>query len=222
MAAHRRRTPRSATGALAVTLLLGALVAGCSWSSLEESSSAEMRPVPTVPPTSAPGEEIVVAPEVSSEPVTTDVVGDPRPDPDSDVTLPPLPDVPVVDPCTRLVDVQVAEQLGAALGTGVATVEPIGDTVCRFTAGAGVAEVHFLPETVIESEWFRRNGIEPLGDVTADSIGIAEFAAPGSDVGAGYTIALVSRRQGAVVAVRGTPDDRGVAVQLANTVESST
>jgi len=31
----------------------------------------------------------------------------------------------------------------------------------------------------------------------------------------------VSRREGAVVAVNGTPDDRSVAVQLANIVESS-
>ena len=75
---------------------------------------------------------------------------------------------------------------------------------------------------MIESDWFRRDAIEPVGDVLADAVGIAVFVAPGSDSDAGYTIALVSRREGAVIAVRGTPDDRLVAVQLANLVESST
>ncbi len=224
MAAHRRWVPRTAarTGALAVMVSFGLLVAGCSWSSLDDSPASEMRPVPTVPPTPAPGEEVAVVPERPTGPVTTEVVGDPRPDPEREATLPPLPEAPVVEACIRLIDFQVAEQLGAAVGGGRATAEPVGDAVCRFTAGAVVAEVHYVPEDVIESDWFRRDAIEPVGDVLADAVGIAAFVAPGSDSDAGYTIAFVSRREGAVIAVRGAPDDRAVAVQLANLVESST
>ncbi len=85
-----------------------------------------------------------------------------------------------------------------------------------------MAEVHYLSEDVIGSDWFRRDGIEPVGDVGADAVGIAVFAAPGADSEAGYTIAVVSRREGAVIAVRGTAEDRAVAVQLANIFEAST
>ncbi len=201
---------------------LGVLVAGCSWSRLDESSTGEMRPVPTVPPTLAPGEEVAVAPDNSTEPITTDVVGDPRPDPDNPATLPPLPESLPFDACARLGENQVTEQFGAASGGGVASAELIGDSACRFTAGSAVAEIHYVSEDVIESDWFRRDAIEPVGEVSSDAVGIAEFLAPGSDSGAGYTIAQVSRREGAVIAVRGTPEDRLVAVQLANLVVAST
>jgi hypothetical protein len=97
----------------------------------------------------------------------------------------------------------------------------VDDGACRFTAGSAVAEIHYVTEDVIESDWFRRDAIEPVGDVAADAVGLSEFLAPGSDAAAGFTIALVSRREGAVIAVRGTSDDRLVAVQLANTVEGS-
>ncbi len=207
---------------VAAVVVAFTVLAGCSWSRLDESSSGEMRPVPTVPPTLAPGEEVAVAPENPPESVTTELVGDPRPDPDSDVNLPPLPEALPFDACIRLGEYQVAEQFGAAAGAGVASAELIDDGACRFTAGSGVAEIHYVSEDVIESDWFRRDAIEPVGDVAADAVGIAEFLAPGSDSGTGYTIALVSRREGAVIAVRGTSEDRLVAVQLANVVESST
>jgi hypothetical protein len=216
---------------LAVALSL-VLVAGCSWSRLDDDSSSgdapigEMRPVPTVPSSDAPsvptvpGEAVAATPDAPTVPMTTEVVGDPRPDPDSGVTLPPLPDVPIVAACTRLGELRAAEEFGTA--TAPATTEALGELGCRFVSGSAVAEVHYLSEDTVESDWFRRNAIEPLGDVSGDAVGIAVFSAPGSDGAAGYTIALVSRREGAVIAVRGTADDRAVAVRLANIVEAST
>ncbi len=207
---------------LAAVLSFGVLVAGCSWSRLDESSTGGMRPVPTVPPAPAPGEEVSAAPAAPSGPVTTEVVGDPRPDPDSEVSLPPLPEAPAFDACERLGEYQIAERFAEALGAASATAEAVGDGGCRFMSGAGVVEIHYVSEDIIESDWFRRDGIEPVGDVSADAVGIAMFAAPGADSESGYTIALVSRREGAVIAATGTPQDRLIAVQLANLVESST
>jgi hypothetical protein len=219
MVERRRQATRSGACAVAVMVSFGVVVAGCSWSRLEESPTGEMRPVPTVPASVAPGEDVAVP--VPTGPVATEVIGDPRPDPDSDVTLPPLPEAAPFDPCVRLAEYQVAEQFGAGGGVGAASSEVIDDGACRFTAGSGVAEIHYVPEEVIESDWFGRDAIEPVGEVAADAVGIAEFLAPGSDAAAGYTIALISRREGAVIAVRGTTDDRLIAVQLANTVEGS-
>jgi hypothetical protein len=219
MVERRRRAIRIGVCAAAVMASFGIVVTGCSRSQPEESSSGEMRPVPTVS-SSAPGEEADVVP-ASTGPFATDMIGDPRPDPDSDVTLPPLPETPPFDACVRLAEYLLAEQFSAAGGLGAATAEVVDDGACRFTTGSAIAEIHYVTEDVIESDWFRRDAIEPVGDVAADAVGLSEFLAPGSDAATGYTIALVSRREGAVIAVRGTSDDRLVAVQLANTVEGS-
>src|SRR6056297_356453 len=199
MDTHRgRRTRRARAVGVGVALTLA--VAGCSWTTVDDSASGGMRPVPTVPTVPAPGEEVVVETAAVPVPVTTEVVGDPRPDPDSAETLPPLPEMPEFDTCVRLADHEVAERFGTATGVGIATAESIVDGGCRFSAGGGVVEVHYLSEDLLESDWFRRDGIEPVGDVIADAVGIAAFTSPSSDEGVGYTIALVSRRQGAVIA----------------------
>jgi hypothetical protein len=174
-----------------------------------------MRPVPTL----ASGDATAVG-EDAPAPSVTELVGDPQPDPDSPDTLPPLPDQPVINACKRLNDLATADVIGTALGARVA-VESIWDEACRFTAGGAVAEVHYLPEATVEADWFRRDAIEPVGAVTGDAVGVAEFVPPGSEPAAGYTIALISRRQGAVIAVKGTDDDRALAEQLASIVDSS-
>jgi hypothetical protein len=209
-------------GLLAAVVATAVMAVGCSWSSLEDTPAGEMRPVPTIPPTPAPGEEIAAAAPDPTGPVTTELIGDPRPDPDSDATLPPLPERPPFDACERLAEYGAAEQFSDTVGSTPATVESVGEGGCRFAAGSGMAEIHYVSEDIIESDWFRRDGIEPVGDVGADAVGIAAFIAPGTDTEAGYTIALVSRREGAVIAVGGTTDDRIVAVALANVVEAST
>ncbi len=206
--------------------LLVVVAAGCGWFRSDDVSSKsattladEMRPVPTVP---IVGDTVV---DEAEAPPVTELVGDPQPDPDSRDTLPPLPDAPVVNACDRLDELATADAIGTAIGSPV-EVEAIWDQACRFTARSGgadvVAEVHYVPEAAVESDWFRRDAIEPVGAVTADAVGIAEFVPPGSDPADGYTIALISRRQGAVVAVRGTGDDRALAEQLAMIVDGST
>ena len=153
MAEYRQRVPRRCDPdglALAVVVSFGVLVAGCSWSRLDESPTGEMRPVPTVPPTPAPGRGgRAVFPPPPTGPVTTEVVGDPRPDPDRERHAAAASrGSRAFDACERLGDFQVAEQFGAeAGGAASATAEPVGDGGCRFTAGAGVAEVHYVPKT---------------------------------------------------------------------------
>jgi hypothetical protein len=202
------------------TLVLGLVVfatSGCGVFGNDDAADtdARMRPVPTI----ASGDGALPGAGASA-PTATELVGDPQPDPDSPDTLPPLPDQPVINACERLNELATADVIGTAVGTRVA-VESIWDEACRFTAGGAVAEVHYVSEATVETDWFRRDAIEPVGAVTGDAVGVAEFAPPGSEPAAGYTIALISRRQGAVIAVRGTGDDRAIAEQLASIVEGS-
>lgn len=228
VAVVRRSTARGVSTLGVGLILLVVVAAGCGWFRSDDVSSKsattladEMRPVPTVP---AAGDTAV---DDAEAPPVTELVGDPQPNPDSGETLPPLPDAPVVNACDRLDELATADVIGTAVGSRV-EVESIWDQACRFTARSGerggevVAEVHYVPEAAVESDWFRRDAIEPVGAVSADAVGIAEFAPPGSDPADGYTIALISRRQGAVVAVRGTGDDRALAEQLAIIVDGST
>jgi hypothetical protein len=230
VAVVRRSTARGVSTLGVGLLLLVVVAAGCGWFRSDDVSSKsattlgdEMRPVPTVP---AAGD--TVAEDGAEVPPVTELVGDPQPNPDSGDPLPPLPDAPVVNACERLNELATADVIGTAVGSQV-EVESIWDQACRFTANAAgsgggdvVVEIHYVPEAAVDSDWFRRDAIEPVGAVTADAVGIAEFAPPGSDPADGYTIALISRRQGAVVAVRGTGDDRALAEQVAMIVDGST
>lgn len=206
-----------------VATLTMALV-GCGWFRGDDEAQSnapitvadEMRPVPTVAEVPA-----TLAPLGEGDTPVTEVIGDPQPDPESPDTLPPLPESPMVNACQRLDELTTADVIGVAIGAPV-EVESPWDEVCRFSAGAVIAEVHYVPEVAIETDWFRRDGIEPVGSVASDAVGIAEFVPPGSSASAGYTIALLSRRQGVVVAVRGTADDRALAEQLASIVDSTT
>ena len=59
----------------------------------------------------------------------------------------------------------------------------------------------------------------PLGP---DAVGLTMWVPPGGAPASGYTIAMVSRRQGAVVAVTGSTADRALAVQVALAVAATT
>lgn len=176
----------------------------------QPSPSVDQGGVAVVDPTVAEADD----PEAALVPPSTLLIGDPQPDPDDPEELPPLPPQPTVNACSRLEPFSTADVVGTAAGTP-ATVESAWDEACRFAAGSVVAEVHFVPEAVVESDWFLRDGIEPVGSVGGDAVGLAGFSAPGSAPSGGYTIALVSRREGVIVAVRGAGDDRLIAEQLA-------
>jgi hypothetical protein len=218
--------------ALGVVLVV---TGGCGWfgddDSVSSTASDGMRPVPTVATTDASGAApgpagaatttiLPVTDEEALAPPVTELIGDPQPDPDSPVTLPPLPEQPVVDACVRSAELATADTIGAFVAERVDVESTSGDA-CRFTAGDAVVEVHFVSESTVESDWFERSGIEPVGAVTGDAVGVAEFVPPGSESADGYTIALVGRRQGAIVAVRGTMDDRALAEELASVVDGS-
>ncbi len=220
---------------IVVVAMLAALTVGaasCGWITHESDAEAPqptleggMRTVPTVPPSTVAGsvaegasgsEGAADQPVDAGIPPSTLYVGDVPPDPDGGNALPPPQTVPgqVPEACERLAPVAAADLVGAAAGTP-AVAESIWDGACRYTAGSIVAEVHFVSEQSVNDDWFRREGIEPAGDVGSDVVGIAGFQAPGSDAGAGYTFALVSAREGAVIAVRGADDARSLAVALA-------
>lgn len=185
VAVVRRSTARGVSTLGVGLLLLVVVAAGCGWFGSDDVSSksattlaGEMRPVPTVP---AAGDTVV---DDGEAPPVTELVGDPQPDPDSGDTLPPLPDAPVVNACERLNELATADVIGTAVGSQV-EVESMWDQACRFSANAAgsgggdaVVEVHYVPEAAVNSDWFRRDAIEPVGAVTADAVGIAEFAHP--------------------------------------------
>lgn len=231
--AERRgdRRQRAVVVTMLAALAFGAV--GCGWITHETDARAPeptleggMRTVPTVPPTTVlatdasgvgvDGAGAPTEPRDAGIPSSTVYVGDVPPDPDGGDELPPPETVPgqVPPACDRLAAGGVGELVGTAAGTP-ATAEPIGDGACRFAAGSVVAEVHFLSERAVNDDWFRRDGIEPAGDVGSDVVGIAAFEAPGSESSDGYTFALVSAREGAVVAVRGTDAARDLAVSVA-------
>jgi hypothetical protein len=217
-------------GWVAVVACAAALTS-CSWHRLEDSGVAstttisdEMRSVPTVPGPGSAGDAAAAALAPDAElgaPPTTALIGDPKPNVDSQVMQPPLPESPVVDGCTRLSEVAAVDAVAAGAGS-LAMAEPIGEAACRFSAGAVVAEVYYLSESTVSSEWYRRDGIDPVGEIGGDAVGIASFLTPGAVSGDGFTIAMISRREGAVIAVRGAAANRELAVQLALLVGATT
>ena len=96
-----------------------------------------------------------------------------------------------------------------------ATATSLTNDSCRFTAGSAVAEVFFVSQADVRTDWFNRSGIEPVGEVGGDAVGLGSFLPPGGATSAGYTIALVGGEQGAVVAVTGTGDARLLAARIA-------
>jgi hypothetical protein len=224
VAGGRRPLAAALVGVLAV-VSSGCALFGSDDVRTRSAAELPMRPVPTVPPPDAtPGGAAATVPGSGDDedlaPPVTEVIGDPRPDPEAPEPLPPLPDSPVVEACVLLADTSATATIADVVGA-TAVVDAVGPTVCRYTAGGAVAEVHLLDEATVENDWFSREGIEPVGTVSGDAVGIARFLAPGSDPAPGYTIALISRRRGAVVAVTGGPDDRGTAEALAALVDGA-
>ncbi len=191
-----------------------------------------MRPVPTVAPSTVAGQTgsddgvIEVsptlapppptpvdpdAPATTASPPSTELVGDPAPS--SDTTVPPPPPTAAPPPplCDRLAEFEVAAEIGGLAGADVSS-DGSGVDVCRFTAGSSVVEVTTIPAAQVRDVWFEREGIEPVAEVGGDAVGIDGFADPAGAVQSdGYTVALIGGRDGAVIAVRGAPDDQVMA-----------
>ena len=226
---HRRRWQAGPTrAALGVVAAIVVVAAGCSWQRSDDAdpqvASGEMRTVPTVTvaPSSPSGSDDVTgsAGDVTGPP-PEEVVGDLPPDPDNPEPRPPLPDGPTIDACTRLTDVAAADAVAATVGTAATSVA-LGVDACRLTAGAVVVEVHYVAEATVFDDWFAREGIDTVGEVGPDAVGLTMWVPPGGAPASGYTIAMVSRRQGAVVAVTGSTADRALAVQVALAVAATT
>lgn len=199
-------------------------------------TTSEMRPVPTVPPSTLAGQTtdgeggVVDAsptiapvpidpnePTTSVVPPTTDLVGDPQPDPDTTSAPPPPPPTTTADDpdaCERLAQFDVAGVIADEAGVTTAG-EPLGRDACRYAAGVFVAEVHFVAASVIRDDWNQRDGIEPVGEVSSSAVGFSTYVPPGSPAADGYTIAVEGGSLGVVVAVTGTPNPRRVAAQVA-------
>lgn len=200
--------------------------------------ASETRTVPTVPPSTVPGQTqtgttepgvinaaptIVPeqpapadpdAPAASQAPPTTDLIGDPQPSPDT--TAAPLPPtvVPRAPACERLIDFGVDAVVVENAGS-TPTVDDFAAGACRFEAGSIVAEIYFVPQATIRDDWYQRDGIEPVGEVSGEAVGISSFVPPAGSASNGYTIALVGGGEGVIVAVSGTADARFIAGQIA-------
>lgn len=193
----------------------------------------EMRPVPTVPPSTIEGQSgdsgdgvIEVAPtlvpppppavdpdEPATTPVppTTDLVGDPQPSPDSTQPPPPPTVAPPPAACERLAPFDVG-QIVADEGGAAATTTDADDATCRIESGSVSAEVFFVPVDQIRDDWYLRSGIEPVGEVGEEAVGFSSYLTPDGATGEGYTIAAAGGRDGVIVAVSGTSDARLVAI----------
>lgn len=193
------------------------------------------RPVPTLPPPTIAGQvdaddgvvdaspTIAPAPEppadpdepaTTAAPPTTELVGDPQPQPNDTTPAPPPPEDPGPDACTRLADFDVVGVISGAIGANTAA-ETVSDSACRYSDGGFVTEVHFVPIGEIRDDWYLRLGIEAVGEVGGDAVGFSSYVPPGAAGGDGYTIAVEGGGQGAIVAVTGTSDARLVAGQVA-------
>lgn len=171
-----------------------------------------------VVPTAGGGEVSPTTSDGSQPPPTTALVGDPAPNPST--TAPPQPSTipPAEDACDRLdaagVTDLVADIVSDATGA-TPTVEPDGSDICRYRAAPTLVEIHFVAQATVIDDWFRREGVEPVGEVGGNAVGLPSFVPPGSDQGAGYTIAVVGDGRGTIVAVTGIADERGVAAEIA-------
>ena len=225
---------------MSIVLLGAVLVASCTDDGEESAASttvdrpaapattSEMRPVPTVPPSTIDGQEpgdvlddgvVEVAPTIAPAPAglppeepevvappTTEFVGDPQPSPDTTAPPPPETVAPPPPACERLAAAGVPEELAGWIQP-VDTSTPISDVDgCRYETGNVVTEVWFVPLNEVREDWFRREGIEPVTFVGGDAVGLDGFRSAGGSTGPGYTVATVGGAQGVIVSVGDTAD----------------
>lgn len=189
------------------------------------STTSEMRPVPTVPPSTIEGQAVdddagdgvvEVAPTVAPPPVTvdpdaapgetvappsTDLVGDPQPSPETTAPPPPETVAPPPPACDRLDAVGVPAEIEGfiqPIDTVEAFVDPDG---CRYVAGEFVVEIWFVPLDEVRNDWFERVGVEPVAEAGGEAVGLDGSRGPDGSSGAGYTVAVAGGGQGVIVSV---------------------
>jgi hypothetical protein len=210
-------------GVRAGVAAVGVMLVVTSSCSSGSDQTAVMRSVPTVPsPESAPSVATTPgpidpnAPIVTVVPPSTALVGDPQPVPNATIPVPPIAPEggPLPDSCTRLEPFGV-EQIVADRSGQPAASEVLASGACRFRSGDVVVEVAFIPVAEFRDDWARREGIEPVGDVSGDAVGLASFQTPSGETGAGYTLAVAGGGEGVVVAVAAPSDARVLAADVA-------
>lgn len=175
-------------------------------------SSSDDTATPSGSPTTTPSGD-----DTGSSTPSTALVGDPQPTPGTTGFTPPPTVAPPPDACTRLDDVgvvQVVADAVAAADLDAVTVVLVDDSTCRLESGAVVVEVGFVSLAEVRDDWYRRSGIEPVGEVGGDAVGFGSFVAPSGARAEGYTIAIAGGRDGVIVAVTGTPDARSIAADV--------
>lgn len=181
------------------------------------SSTADFQPSPTIVPP-PPGPIDPDAPVVTVAPPPTDVIGDPQPKPN--VTAAPPPPTPPADAppppdaCTQFAAFEVEQVVAESTGRPAVS-ELVADDVCRITAGDVVAELAFISLDAFLGDWARREGIQPVGEVSGDAVGLGSFQTPSGGSGAGYTIAVAGNARAVVVSVRASSESRGLAAEVA-------
>jgi hypothetical protein len=227
---------RTGVGAVAMVLLV---VSSCSRgrddATLPGSTTPDvMRSVPTVP-VGTVGDPALVstivspppppppldpnAPIVSVAPPPTELVGDPQPIPNATnpppPTAPPSDDAPLPpDACTRLASFGIEQVVSERSGQSAES-ELLSADVCRISSGDLVAEIAFISLDAFRNDWSRRDGIEPVGDVSGDAVGLASFQTPSGGSGVGYTIAVAGGDRGVVVSASAPSDARLLAADVA-------
>lgn len=144
----------------------------------------------------------------NATPPSTDLIGDPQPDPEA--TRPPPPSTapgapPPPAACVRLAAFGVEEVVEDRTGQSTIS-EIVSNEVCRIRSGDVLVEVHFVTVDEVLDDWVRRDGVEPVGQVGPDAVGLNGFMTPSGDSGAGYTVATLGNAQGVVVAASASID----------------
>lgn len=204
--------------------------------SASSTTAPPMRPVPTLTPDGEPeaselvdadGDGVVSSPTLvpdpnapatpaDTAPPSTELVGDPQPEPAATTPTPPVTVAPPPPACDRLAALGVDDELAGVVAP-VDSAEPVlDDTGCRYRAGGVIVDVWFVPLGDLDDDWYGRPGIEPVADAGGAAVGLVGFEGHDGTTGAGYTVATTGRTEGVIVSVGDTAAARTAAGSIAS------